>query len=94
MSDMKLPPHDGGAFAPVPARLVASWPAGTFVENLVVGADGAVFVTVHPAGEVWRVSPSGETRLLATLPTPVAGSCSARTAICSSAAARRGRRAG
>jgi sugar lactone lactonase YvrE len=74
MSDgVALPPHDGGVFQPVPARLVASWPEGTFVENLAIGADGAVFVTVHPAGEVWRVSAAGERRLLVTLPTPVAG---------------------
>jgi hypothetical protein len=68
-----LPPHDGGTFAPVPATAVATWPAGSFVENLVVDPAGTIFATIHPAGEIRRVAPDGTESLYVTLPTPLAG---------------------
>jgi hypothetical protein len=41
------PGHDGGAWAPVPGRVAARWPAGYFAENLAVAGDGTVFVSLH-----------------------------------------------
>ena len=35
--------HDGGKFAPILAT-VATWRAPTFLENVAIDADGAVFV--------------------------------------------------
>ena len=44
--------HDGGDFSPVPFRVVASWPAPAFVENVAVGPDGSVFVTVYSSNRI------------------------------------------
>jgi sugar lactone lactonase YvrE len=69
-----FPGHDPGIFAPVPSRVVASWPPGHFAENLAVGADGEVFITLHSHQRVDRYDPTtGEVRVWASLPTPVAG---------------------
>jgi sugar lactone lactonase YvrE len=73
MTENALPPHEGGAAAPVAARIIATWPEGSFVENIAIDQAGAIFVTVHPAGEIRRVDPDGSERLFATLPTPIAG---------------------
>ena len=56
--------HDGGDFLPVPFRVVScSWPAPAFVENVAVGSDGSVFVTIHSANRIDRYDPkkTGET---------------------------------
>ncbi len=66
--------HDGGAFTPSPSRIVASWPAGTFVENIAVDAAGDLFVTVHNANKIVKVTPStGAIAGFANFPVPVAG---------------------
>jgi hypothetical protein len=38
--------HDGGAMSPVDCDVVATWPAGSFVENLAIDSAGAVFVSL------------------------------------------------
>jgi sugar lactone lactonase YvrE len=69
-----FPGHDGGIFAPVPCRTVASWPAGHFAENLAVTSAGAVFVSLHSHQRIDRYDPAtGEVTIWANLPTPVAG---------------------
>ena len=66
--------HDGGDFSPVPFRVVASWPAPAFVENVVVGPDGSVFVTVHSGNRIDRYDPrTGETGVFVILPAPPMG---------------------
>lgn len=72
-SDSPLPPHDGGAFEPTPTRVVTTWPEGSFVENIAIDAAGVIFVSLHPPGEIHRVTADGERTLFATLPTPIAG---------------------
>ena len=69
-----FPGHDGGCFAPVPCRTVASWPAGHFAENLAVAPDGAVLVSLHSHNRVERYDPAtGEVATWASFPAPVAG---------------------
>lgn len=68
-----LPAHDGGPLQPVPAATVASWSAGSFVENLVVDPRGVIFATIHPEGQIRRIDPDGTESHFLTLPTPVAG---------------------
>ena len=66
--------HDGGPSTLHPSEIVASWPKGSFVENLAVDAEGAIFMTLHTEGAVVRFDP--ETRAVtpfATFPGPVAG---------------------
>jgi hypothetical protein len=61
--------HDGGDFALVSFRVVASWPKPAFVENVAVAPDGAVFVTVHSSNRIDRYDPkTGETSIFALLP--------------------------
>jgi sugar lactone lactonase YvrE len=66
--------HDGGDFSSVPYRVVASWPAPAFVENVAVGPDGSVFVTVYSGNRIDRYDPrTGETSVFAVLPAPPMG---------------------
>jgi streptogramin lyase len=51
------PGHDGGVFDPVPTEVVASWPPGTFAENLAVDAAGTVFVSLHSHDRIERYDP-------------------------------------
>ena len=69
-----FPGHDGGSWAPVRAKTVASWPAGAFAENLAIAADGRVFVSLHSHNRIERYDPkSGKTETFATLPAPATG---------------------
>jgi len=69
-----FPGHDGGNWAPVPSKIVATWPAGSFAENLVVLADGAILVSLHSHNRIDRYDPaSGAVTAFAELPAPAAG---------------------
>lgn len=59
---VERPVHDATLSARVPATVVASWPIGTFVENLLALDDGSLLVSVHSEGRVDRVQPGGERR--------------------------------
>lgn len=63
---MALPPHEGGNFQPVPHAIVQSWNPGTFVENIAIDGDGAIFCTAHP-GEVFCIR-DGVCEVFAKLP--------------------------
>jgi sugar lactone lactonase YvrE len=66
--------HDGGTAAFIPHRAIASWPKGTFAENLVVDADGQIIVTLHNKCQVTRVDPlRGTVTPIATFASGVAG---------------------
>jgi hypothetical protein len=54
-----IPPHDEAPFQPVPSRIVAEWPKGTFVENLAVMDDGAIVVSVLSEARLDRVTLDG-----------------------------------
>lgn len=63
-----FPGHDGGRWAPVPSRVVASWPAGSFAENLAIDPDGFVFISLHSHDRVERYDPrSGAVETFARL---------------------------
>lgn len=57
----------------VPAQVVATWPVGTFVENIAALPDGAFVVSLHNRRELHRVTPEGEVTVWATTPVPPAG---------------------
>lgn len=69
-----FPGHDGGRWAPVRAKVAASWPAGAFAENLAIDADGVVFVSLHSHNRIERFDPrSGKLETFARLPAPATG---------------------
>ena len=58
--------HDGGDLSPLPFRIVASWAAPTFLENVAVASDGSIFVTVHSHNRIDRFDPkTGATSVFA-----------------------------
>lgn len=66
--------HDGGDIAYAPTKIVATWPKGSFVENIVIDHAGAIFVTLHTDRAVVRVDPAtGTVTPFAEFGTPVAG---------------------
>jgi hemoglobin len=69
-----FPGHEGGLWQPVASRVVASWPRGSFAENLAVDEQGTVFVSLHSHKRVERYDPvSGQLDTFVELPAPVAG---------------------
>src|SRR5260370_36226067 len=66
--------HDGGEFTPVNVRVVATWPAPTFVENLAIDSAGAIFASLYSHNRVDRYDPAtGATTPFADLPAPPMG---------------------
>src|SRR5947209_5080700 len=66
--------HDGGELAAVNVRVVATWPAPTFVENLAIDSAGAIFVSLCSHNRVDRYDPAtGATAPFAALPAPPMG---------------------
>jgi sugar lactone lactonase YvrE len=66
--------HDGGVWSPVAVRAVATWPAGSFAENLVVRADGAVCVALYSGNRIDCFDPgTGATSVFADLDAPPMG---------------------
>ncbi|WP_197076878.1 SMP-30/gluconolactonase/LRE family protein [Hymenobacter terrenus] len=57
----------------VPAKTVASQPAGTFLENVVLDGQGTAYITNYPAGQVLRLPHNSTLSVYATLPGTVAG---------------------
>jgi hypothetical protein len=49
-----IPAHDEPGLHRLPTRVLATWPVGTFVENIHARADGSLLVSVHSAGEIQR----------------------------------------
>jgi len=60
--------------SPVDVRVVATWPVGSFAENLAVHPDGSVFVRLHTPQRIDRYDPmSGRTTSFADLLAPGMG---------------------
>jgi hypothetical protein len=69
-----FPGHDGGDWAPVNSKVVTTWPAGTFAENLAVLPDGSILISLHSHQRIDRYDPaSGKVTVFAELPAPAAG---------------------
>ena len=56
-----------------PAKIIASFPVNTFLENLAIAPDGTIFVTNHEVGEIVRISPDGNQQIYATVEGKVSG---------------------
>ena len=66
--------HDGGEFSAVNVRVVATWAAPTFVENLAIDPAGAIFVSLYSHDRVDRYDPAtGAAAPFADLPAPPVG---------------------
>ena len=66
--------HDGGEFSAVKFKVVAAWPAPTFVENLAIDSTGAIFVSLYSHNRVDRYDPAtGAAAPFADLPAPPMG---------------------
>ena len=60
LADVLHPPHEAGHRVHVPTRIVAEWPAGTFLENLALDQDGCSWLVTSPSDNaVYRVGPEG-----------------------------------
>lgn len=68
-----LPPHDAAPVTVVPHRVVASWPAGTFVENLVVLDDRSIVVSVLSEARLDRIANDGDVTVLRQFDAPPTG---------------------
>lgn len=69
-----FPGHDGGRWERAFCRVVASWPRGSFAENLAVDSDGTVYVSLHSHNRIERYDPVTENReTFAECPAPVTG---------------------
>ena len=59
--------------AMVPFEVIATWPVGTFLENIAVRDDGSILVTAYSENRVYQVGIDGTMRIVATLAQPVTG---------------------
>jgi hypothetical protein len=78
MTDIEAPvsyvKHDGGVFLPKDVRVVATWPSGTFVENIAIDKAGAIFVSLYSHHRIDRYDPATRlTTAFAALPAPPMG---------------------
>lgn len=66
--------HDGGAWSPVAVRTVATWPVGSFAENLAVRSDGSVCIALYSGHRIDCYDPAtGATHVFADLTAPPMG---------------------
>jgi hypothetical protein len=55
------------------ASTLAEFPAGTFLENIAIGAGGALYVNSYLEGKVYRIGPDRQPRLWASVDGTIAG---------------------
>jgi len=70
---MTKPRHDAAPEKKVPATTIATWPIGTFVENIVALPDGALVVSVVSEHRLTWIRPGGERRAFAEFRAPPTG---------------------
>lgn len=70
---MDLPHHDGGKTVLVPAETLASFPIGTFLENIALSASGDIFLTSFHDGAIIRRTPDGAQEIFARIDGAVSG---------------------
>ena len=64
--------HTDADLAPVPHEVIATWPVGSFLEN-IAALDGGFVVSVHNRAELHRVTRGGEHHCWVKMPAPPAG---------------------
>lgn len=67
-----IPPHDRAPLQSVAAEVVASWPEGTFIENLAILDDGSIVVSVLSEARLDRIA-RGERQTLVQFDAPATG---------------------
>jgi hypothetical protein len=65
--------HHDAPLTPVPHRFIATWPVGTFIENLTVLADGSFALSVHNKRQLVSARRDGTNRVWADMPVSPAG---------------------
>lgn len=65
--------HSEVELVAVPHSVIATWPVGTFLENVVIAADGDFVIAVHNRRELHRATPGGEHERWVSMPVPPAG---------------------
>lgn len=65
--------HDPAPVDLVPAEVIATWPVGTFLENVAALPGGDLVISAHSERQLLRCTTRGEHRRLATLPVPTMG---------------------
>jgi hypothetical protein len=70
---VKRPDHDAAMVERVPSKIIATWPVGTFVENIVARDDGSLIVSIVTSHELALVRPGDEPRRFAVIPGPPTG---------------------
>ena len=69
-----LPPiYDATPVQLAPARTVAEFPKGTFLENIAIDGQGRLHVNSHLDGKIYRVDAEGRLAVWAQVPGTVAG---------------------
>lgn len=64
----ELPPlYEDDPVELVPSQSIATFPVNTFLESIVVDADGTLFITNHEAGEILRLTSTGESTVHAKI---------------------------
>lgn len=72
-TEMNVSHHDGGETMLVPAETLASFPLGTFLENIALNAHGDIFLTSFHDGAIIRRTPNGTQDLFARVDGTVSG---------------------
>jgi sugar lactone lactonase YvrE len=57
----------------VGASTIATYPAGTILENVAIGRNGDLFVTAIDSGTIFQVSPEGSSRVFGQVQGPLLG---------------------
>ncbi|MGO9972809.1 MAG: hypothetical protein ACLP01_08390 [Solirubrobacteraceae bacterium] len=65
--------HNAPPLKPVGHEILATWPEGTFLENLLLLPDGDFVVSVHSEKRLLRLTRSGKHATLADLPASPCG---------------------
>ncbi len=73
--------HDEVPIRAVPHEVVATWPTGTFLENIAVVADGSFVISVHNRRELHRLTAARERTVWVSLPGPPAGLVAVRDGV-------------
>jgi sugar lactone lactonase YvrE len=55
------------------AKTLAAYPKNTWLENLVVGQNGALYVTNYPEGKVFKIAADGKKEVYASIDGKIAG---------------------
>jgi sugar lactone lactonase YvrE len=58
---------------PAFAATIATFPAGTLLENIAIAPSGDLYITAIDSGSLFRLSPSGSSQLFGQVPGPATG---------------------